>query len=265
MCQIDKQSLLSRLASYPLAFQCFSRYVAWVCDNVTDDLDKYDLITILTRNDRQRVQMLEERLQESCRILKVSLAKFARMFGFVDDLLTDDPEKVHDILAEPLFVIDLNIHGFNSIEKLPLTIRVNNQSLQVADFLAMHGSYRFAIELKTIRTETGILPGIPIGDGTKPNWWGQMLRNNAITKIEDKDKRAIRQLENTAHYYGCDQKMLVLYTRRLGPSTLLLGKEWLCELENLKQRYPEIDAFCAKSYFGEVVFFPQPLPGSVKA
>jgi hypothetical protein len=112
---------------------------------------------------------------------------------------------------------------------------------------------------KTIRIEAKPKPepGKLLGDATKPYWWGEMFRNNAITKIEDKNQRVLRQLDNTSTHYCSDKKMLVLYTRRLGTSSLMTREDYLEELKELKRRYPELDLIASKDYFGIVVFYPK--------
>ena len=47
--------------------------------------------------------------------------------------------------------------------------------------------------------------------------------------------------------------MLVLYTRRLGPSTLMSRSDYDEELQALLVRYPAIDYMAVKDYFGETV------------
>jgi len=254
---IDLHTLQNRLQAYPTSSACFSTYVDWVIANVHEGLDAYDLIAILVRNDEKRLVALEERLSAACRILNISLQDFTRKFGFVDDLLSDDPEKIHDILAEPLFIVDLEAHGFETIQKIPPKIKVDDSALAAADFTSVRTAKKYAIELKTIRTETGLEDSVPFGDPYKSNWWGEMFFNNAVTKIEDKSRRAITQLENTKARYQCNLKMLVLYSRRLGPSTLLSESELVAVLTELQHRYPEIDNYCAKLYYGDVVFFPE--------
>ena len=255
--QIDKQDLLNNLKPYSTSYACFSKYIEWICDHVADGTETYDLINILARNDAKRLKDLEGRLNLSCGILNVNLYDFIKMFGFTDDLLANDIEKIHDLLAEPLFVIDLDKQGFKPIEKMPSKIKVGGDVQTAADFIATRNSVRYAIEFKTIRTETGIEDGVPFGNSNKSNWWGEMFFNNAVMKIEDKSRRAISQLENTKAHYHCDVKMLVLHSRRLGPSTLLSDAELLSELQKLSLRYPEIDYFCGKLYYGEIAFFPE--------
>ncbi|HUU17779.1 MAG TPA: NUDIX hydrolase [Sedimentisphaerales bacterium] len=253
-----KHNLLNTIKPYRLVSKCFAKYISWICENVKEnDLEDYDLISILNSKDFKKLQLLEDLLERSRYILGVKESDFTRMFGFRDDLLVADPEKVHDILAEPLLVVDLDSHGFSSIQKIPRSVKSQGKLIPVGDFIATLKDQKFAIELKTVRTESWAEEGKPLGDATIPSWWQTMFRNNAITKIEDKDRRAIAQLEDTTIHYGCDYKMLVLYTRRLGPSTLMSKTSYLEELEFLKNRYPEIDYFCSKDYFGEIVFYPE--------
>jgi len=254
---LQKQDLLGTIQPYPLIGKCFSEYIIWICDNVKQrDLKNYDLISILNEKDFQKIQRLENLLEKSRCILGVSESDFSQMFGFRDDLLVADPEKVHDVLEEPLLVVDLDKYGFSHIQKIPRSFKVQNNLMPVADFIATLKSDKFAIELKTIRTESWAEDGKVIG-GPIPSWWRKMFRNNAITKIEDKDRRVLAQLQSTATHYGCHSIMLVLSTRRLGPSTLMSPTAYIEELEFLKGSYPEIDYFCSKDYFGTTVFYPE--------
>ena len=97
-------ALRSRLSAYQLSSQCFSRYVEWLLAKKPKELHKFDLIRILDEGDPERLASIEHRLQESRELLKMTDLDFARAFGFNDDLLSDDPERIHDILAEPMFV-----------------------------------------------------------------------------------------------------------------------------------------------------------------
>ena len=258
MSHLDQSGLLNRLADYPLLAHCFSGYVRWITSNVRDGWENYDVIRVLVEGDVEKLLAIENQLNQSRTILKLSEEDFSRVFGFTDDLLSDDPEKVHDVLAEPLLVLDLFQHGFSSISKFPPFIQSKIHRVPNADFLAYWGSSKFAIELKTIRTENKPKPdpGRFLGDGTKPAWWGEMFRNNAITKIDDKDRRALVQLANARRHYQCDKTMLVLYTRRIGPSALMTKDDYVRQLEELLRRYPEVDHMGCKDYFGEVTIAP---------
>jgi len=265
---LQKDSLLTAIRPYRLTTKCFSKYIIWICQNVKqNDLDNYVLLNILKKKDSQLLGRLENTLEKSQCILGITESAFIRMFGFSNDLLIADPEKVHDILAEPLLVVDLDSHGFSSIEKIAQPIKLKGEKIPTADFIATLEKQKFAIELKTVRIESyvkemedGQVVSGPAGAGGPalvPSWWRTMFRESAITKIEDKDRKAIAQLENTADHYRCDYKMLVLCTRQLSPSTLMSSTDWREELEFLKNQYPQIDYFCNKSYFGEIVFYPE--------
>jgi hypothetical protein len=260
MLQLDESGLLSRLADYPLSAHCLATYVRWVMSNASDDLENYDVIRILNEGDVERLRLIESCLSESRDRLGLTEKEFVNAFGFTNDLLSIDPEKVHDVLAEPLLVIDLIRHGFSSVLKLPPFIRTDTEKLRNADFLAYHGAEKFAIELKTIRMENNPQPepGRTMGDGTKPYWWGTMFWNNAKTKIEDKNRRALTQLVNAKRHYQTHKTLLILYTRRLGPSTLMTKSNYVTELQRLLRLYPELDHVGCKDYFGDVTLYPQP-------
>jgi hypothetical protein len=83
-----------------------------------------------------------------------------------------------------------------------------------------------------------------------------MFRNNVITKIEDKKRRVIKQLTITRDLMQCDSTMLILYTRRLGPSTLMGNADYVNEISSVYDAYPEIDLYMIKDYFGSVNFCP---------
>jgi hypothetical protein len=251
--------LRSRLSAYPLSSQCFSRYVEWLVAERPEGLHEFDVIRILDEGDPARLASIENRLQESRKLLEISDEEFARAFGFNDDLLSQDPARIHDILAEPMFVPDLAAFGFRSISKLPPFIQVGSNRLRNADFSAERGPRKFAIELKTIRMENRPPPepGRPLGDSMQPDWWGNMFRSNARTKIEDKNRRVLEQLANAKARYHCDKSILALYTRRVGPSALMTRQDYGEELANLCESYSEVDHFICKDYFGAVEIYPQ--------
>ena len=245
---INKSDLLAVLEPFPVMRECFSKYIDWVCANVKDRHDEYPLIKAISGNDVKKLGDIEKLLKQSRDILEISTADFCRAFGFWDDLLVQDPKKIHDILAEPLFIIDLRTYGFSSIQKLRHKAGRN----PLADFTAYRGGLKFAIELKTVRTESAW------GNQMRSAWWQKMWRNNAITKIEDKNRRVLKQLEHTRRSHNCDRTMLVIYSRRLGPGTLMDAGEYQVELKNLNACYPEIDFFCCKDYYASAVeFYPQ--------
>lgn len=253
------EQLLSALSPFPLTRYCFESFIQWACVNVDGDLKDYDLIDAIEKNEIDRLRKCEELLVSSRNILGLTEEAFRSAFGFSDDLLTSDTEKIHDILAEPLLVVDLRNHGFTEIKKLPRYIASSFEKKQNCDFMASRLGSTFAIELKTIRMENKPKPasGKLLGNSAKPYWWGEMLHNNSVTKIEDKDRRVLSQLDSTYRHYGCNKKMLVLYTRRLGTSSLMTKDNYVEELRLLKAKYPDVDHFACKDYFGMVTFFPE--------
>ena len=255
---VKEKWLLHRLQAYPIAYECFYDYVRWVFDNIPSDHQlEFDLIRVLSQGLEDRLIRTEALLVQAIDVLDMTTAQFSRTFGFKDDLLAADTEKIFDILAEPAVSVYLDAHGFNKILKILKPIKINYKQTPTADFTALRDTHKYAIEVKTVRMEKGIEPGKPMGNAQIPNWWGKMLFNNAVTKIEDKNLTVVDQLNNTAQHLSCDRKMLVLHTRRLGPSTLLDEREVTNELETLTKMYTEIDCFCVMLYFGDVYFYPK--------
>ena len=258
---MDVQRFTEVLKDYPLTSFCFSPYMHWLASQSEVNISENDLLEALRKEDHERLKALETRLTESRDILSLSDSDFKTAFGFHNDLLNPDPEKVHDVLAEPLLVLDLSDHGFTKIRKLPRFIKNGDQKIAVADFVGKRDEKTYAIELKTIRTENNQKrqPGKPSGNALQANWWINMLRNNIITKIEDKNRKALTQLSNTKHHMECDYTMLALDTRRLGPSTLMNTEEAEEVLAAIKTRYKQIDHLFLKDRFGEVVVVVPPL------
>jgi len=163
-----------------------------------------------------------------------------------------------NLLAEAFLSIDLDTHGFSAITKLR-PIKVGNQFIPTADFSATLGITKFAIELKVVRIENNLQPDHPIGDPSKSYWWGKMFRANAITKIEDDNRKVIEQLNNTCKYMSCSHKLLVIHSFRLGPSILMDEREYINELQYLKNQFPEIDYFCSKDSSGDAIVIYPPM------
>ena len=258
MTKLAAKPLFDALEPFPLMRRCFAPYVDWFVKNVTDDWESYALIDALRKGKSDRLSLLEKRLSNAREILGVSECDFANAFGFTNDLLAKDPEKIHDVLAEPLFVVDLNCYGFSEIRKLPPHIKRCGKKIPNSDFTAVRSHHKFAIELKTIRMEAKPkpIPGEWLGDPTKPAWWSEMFWNNAETKIADKEHRVLRQLDNAAVEYECEKTMLVFYTRRLGTTALTEDHEYSEQLEKILKYYPMLDYVVVKNYYGNVVFYP---------
>lgn len=190
--------LLIKLNEYPFCSFCFSPFLKWLAERPNALSEENALITVLLNKDDERLKNLEHLLCRSRDILGISDPRFRDIFGFSHDLLTKDPEKVHDILAEPTLVVNLSDYGFTRIQKLPKFIKHSGSKLPVADFIAQHSGKKYAIELKTIRMENNPKPVTgKIMGSSEPEWWIKMFKSNIETKIKDKDNKAVTQLSNT--------------------------------------------------------------------
>jgi hypothetical protein len=257
--ELRTERILRILEKFPFVKLCFEKYISWVLTKSSREISSFALMDILLKESDgfERLQQLEDRLKRAMQILNLSDEEFIRKFGFRDDLLTNDTEKIHDILAEPLIVLDLDNNHFMNIQKLPLNLKRNGKQIKLADFKAERKNVCFAIEVKTIRTESWAKDGEPLGDATKPSWWKDMFYNNCCTKIEDKSQRVLEQLENSCHFFNCSKKMLVFYNRRLGPSTLMESSEYIDVAKHLLDKYPQINHLGIKDYFSiEMLFHP---------
>jgi hypothetical protein len=236
---------------------CFADYVQWFCSNVTDGWEEHDLVRVLQDEEASTLADLESKLTASRQILSVTEFEFATLFSFKDDLLTNDPGKIHDLLGEALFVMDLAGLGFTSISRLAPGRAGGRNAQMGSDFTAVCADRKFAVEVKTIRVEAWAKPGVLIGDGTQAAWWRKMYRQNAKTKIEDKSQRVIKQLRSTALQHHCDHTLLAINSRRLGPATFMSKADYIEELRALGLLYPEIGYFVSKDYYARhIVVYP---------
>lgn len=252
----DSEPLFLELAKYRVLDATLRPYVQWAIMKTSGNGSNHKIIQALRNKDNQALRNLDKLFADAQAILGINTDEFSRTFGFHDDLLVDDPEKIHDVIAEPLLVVKLVEHGFSAIKRLPKSVMVNGSQSPLADFTAERGGLRFAVELKTIRTERAIVKGEPSGNAMTPDWWGEMFLNNARTKIEDKDRRVVKQLINTCGQFECDVSMLVLYSRRLGVSALSEPHEYREKLEVLKDEYPQIEFFASIDYYGTFAIVP---------
>ena len=138
------------LKQYPFLQTCFKKYISWLEKKDTNEIEDNDLVIALKKEDLERLKKLETCLLEAKTILSVSETDFCNIFGFNNDLLSPDPEKIHDILAEPLIVVDLDKHGFTDIKKLPNFIKKDGEKLKSADFTAVLSDRKYAIEVKNL-------------------------------------------------------------------------------------------------------------------
>ncbi len=258
---LTPEDVLSLLPGYPLVQRCLTPYLEWLTKNVEPPWKNYEVLSIGGEHGRWRLDCLEDHLQRAKKLLRMADEEvFAGMFGFTRDLLVADPEKIHDVLAEPLFVLDLDANGFSDIEKLPNSVKAGGLPIPVADFAARRHGVRFAVEVKTIRTGSWTEEGKMMGDPTRPEWWCEMFLSNARTKIEDGNRHALAQLANTCRHYGTDVGVLVLYTRRHAPNTFMESDDYREALRTLRQEYPQLDYIACKNYSADVVLFEPELP-----
>lgn len=245
-------SILSGLTNYPFIAYCAEDYVKHLLEKIDDvQVDDYDLLYFFkkvsedNREEKARLSGLERSLKEVRDILGISNENFKDLFGFPKD---KDPEKIHEILAEPLLVLDLHKKGFNNIEKLP-----NRVVEKIADFKASYKGINCAIELKTIRMEKELHENTVVGEGHVPSWWTKVFQEDCKRKIES---GTCEQLENTCKRYNCKKKIAFFYIRKLGVSTL--PTDFVEVFKTLQRDFPEIDHFGAKDLFSrEAIFFPE--------
>lgn len=248
---------IEALEPYPLTLTCFGRYLRWLAQREDIIAGDNDLISVLEKNSRDRLALLEQHLRDSRDTLGMSDKRFRDAF-FGNDLLTDDPEKVHDVLTEPALVRDLAGHGFTDITKLPPFLKDGQQRYAAADFTARRSGKKYAIELKSVRPENNPKPRskVPTGNAMIPYWWGTMFRNNVLTKIEAKECKVLTQLRNTVRLLNCDRAILAVYTRRMGPSALMGHEDYERELTEIRKQYSQIDHVFMKDYGDRVVVCP---------
>lgn len=253
---MESLPLLTTLQAFPLLHVCFAEYVAWVCRHHPDVAMDHELVGALAKHETHKLEQLQSLLAQSRDVLAVSELAFVRMFGFNTDLLARNPEKLHDLLAEALFVVDLRNLGFIDIARIVPHKLPNGDVVPAADFTARRRGKVFAIEVKTVRTESWVEDLKPMGNGTIPSWWRTMFRQNAVTKIENGNRRALRQLRLSATRYDCECTMLAIVSLRIGPAALMENDDYLEELAFLSNHYPEVNYFAAKDLHGRVSVFP---------
>ncbi len=259
---MDNRHLIEYLQKFPTCAACFCLYVEWLESNTLLSPEDNDLIVALQHEDFEKLNILEALLNQSIKILGLTKKEFISTFSFDKDLLTLDHEIFHDILSEPILVVNLHDHGFSKIKKLPKTIQQRDGQVNSANFIAERGGHKYAIELKTARlenylkTETRNLAESSL----LPYWWGRILRNKLVTKIEHQNQRVVQQLLNTKEQLSCDFTMLAFYTRRVGPAKLMETEDYVKEIADVKNRYKHIDYVFFKDYFGQVTVIPEEAP-----
>ena len=231
------------LSEYPSCAFCLTRYVKWLFRQPSSIQKDNDLLHAISTKNTQGLELLEKQLLLVQLTLGKSLTEMSRTFGFGSDLLAADPEKIHVVLAELWLVLILDKLGFTNIEKLPRFIKSGSNRLPIADFIAETKQTKCVIELKTIQRENSPKPepGKIMGNSMKASWWRIMFRNNIRTKIEDKNRHAIKQLVNSLHHYNAGSTILAVFNRRMGPITLMNSHDFQEELRSIVAEYNEID------------------------
>jgi hypothetical protein len=254
---LNYDDIQSLLRNYPFVKFCFEKYINWIFS--IEDLScirEFPLIDMmLSTSDRyQRTQELENKLLRSKQILKLDGEEFRERFGFKDNLLTHDKGEIHNILAEPLFVLDLSNNNFGNIEKISRRIRGNDKQIKLADFRAEYNGECFAIELKTTMMESTMENGKFLGGGKDEAI--KMLINNCLKKIEEKNHKVLEQLNNTCKLYNCTKKMIAFYNRRLCVEHYLQPIDFInvaCEIHS--EYSNEVDYVSMKNYSATVIVF----------
>ncbi|MGB7062579.1 MAG: hypothetical protein WBF13_09555 [Candidatus Zixiibacteriota bacterium] len=253
------QTVEKVLERHPFLKFCFEKYIHWAFSkSATIDLTDFPLIDTLLKNSSisPKAQELEDKLQRAMRILNVRKEEFRRMFGFQDELLTDDTEKIHNILAEPLFVLDLDDYSFKSIGRPFVASSPNGKQQRLADFTANRGGEKFAVELKTTMMEKDIENGkLLSGDREEAR---MMLLNNCLIKIKEENRRVFEQLTNTQRLFHCTKRMIAFYSRRLRVLAYLERQDFIDVARDVLSRYGRsVDYVAIKNYdASEVLFYP---------
>ncbi len=267
-----EREALNIIQGYPMMDAAFRGYIIYICNKVPEDeREWYDLFKIVSERNAEQLARVECWLSKAANIVGLNAEQFAQQFDF-RTLRTDDPEKLYDVLAEPLVVIDLHQIGFGSIKKLP-EAKTSEGSRKVAEFTAILGGHKFAIEVKTRRPEKAILEigrmsdeeaveavisgRTLLGEPTKAYWWWYKCKDDIIRKIEEKNRRVIEQLDNTCKDESADRKMLVIYSRRHSYSWRMGSGDYLSVLKCVKSKENEIDYLGYKAGFDEkTVIYP---------
>lgn len=259
---MDTRHLIEYLQKFPTCAACFCLYFEWLESNILLSPEDNDLIVALQLEDFEKLNILEALLTKSIKIQGFTEKEFISTFSFDKDLLTLDHEKFHDILAEPILVVNLHDHGFSKIKKLPRTIQQKDGQVNSANFTAERSGNKYAIELKTARLENYQVTETsnPAESSLLPYWWGRILRNKLVTKIEHENQRVVQQLLNTKDQLSCDFTMLAFYTRRVGPAKLMETEDYVKEIDDIKKRYKNIDYVFFKDYFGQITVIPEEVP-----
>ena len=259
---MNTQNLKIYLEKFPTCSTCFCKYLNWLEDKTLPLPEENEFIRALQQNDFEKLNILETLLDKARHIMALNEKEFVDTFSFTQELLTLDNDRFHDILAEPILVVNLHDRGFSNIIKLPTVIHDRDEETTSATFTAERSGKKYAVQLTTVRMERR--PTSVVGEVTEnsplPYWWGRVLRNMLVMKIEDEDQKVVQQLLNTKEHLSCDFTMLAFYSHRVGPAKLLETHDYVKDIIDIKKRYKEIDYVFFKDHFGEISVIPESAP-----
>lgn len=263
-CQSKALSIIKR---YPMMNEAFHDHIIYICTKVPENQRRrYDIFEIISKRNEEELVRVDCWLNTAAEILSLTAEQFAKKFDS-KDLQINEPEKLQDFLAEPLVAIDLDARGFTSIKKLNRFIPTRKGSKPVADFTAVLGNLKFAVEVKTARLEKEVqeligmqpeeyLKGIKsrrLSPAVKPSPWLDDFKNATVTRIGP----ATKQLDSTCQFIEIDRTMMILYYRHVCSSHFMSPASYKKELQSLKS---EIDHLgCKEGFDKEPVIWP-PLP-----
>jgi hypothetical protein len=260
--QLVAQQLLKTLQAHPLLYTCFAKYITWFCANDVDEWEKYQLMKALCERRLHVISELESSLTISRETPGLTESDFATQFAFTDDLLTEDPPKIHDLLAEVLFVNNLTDLRFTSIRRPQVKVKGAGRAPKSADFTAWRFGAKFAIEVKTIRSDRKGANGRALDFSRKPPLAQSVFQEDVVKKINSRERHVIQQLQATARQEDCDHTLLAIYYGKEGIGAVMRKADYRADLAAISRQYPEIDYFISKSFNGGCVAEYPELPVS---
>ncbi len=262
-----QREALNSLQGYPMMDAAFRDHIIYIYTKVPEDQrHRYDIFEIISKRNAEELARVECWLSKAAEILGLNAEQFAQKFDF-KTLRTDDPEKLYDVLAEPLVAIDLDAQGFTSINKLDRYIPTCEGSKPTADFTAILGILKFAIEVKTVRLEKDVqelirlqpkehekrIKSLRLSPVPKPSPWLEDFKKAIATRIGP----ATTQLESTRQYMEIDRTMLIFYYRPVRSSHFMSPASYKKALQCMKSK---IDYLGCKVGFDKEPIISPPLP-----
>jgi hypothetical protein len=247
--EITLAEMLEAIEDYPYLRECLSNHIKWLFEKGSGDRKNYDPVYMKIKNDKTAtgLRYLEITLSEAGKVLGLNEVEFCRAFEF------NNPDrlailKIGDLLAEPWVALALKNIGFVSIKKVPKP----KGDERFADFVGKFRNYRFAIEVKNVRTELNFHQwmvdtyadeeSMSLLSDYYPDGRDMLQKERAFLDSALKQKfctsqrkKFEEQLGNTAKRYGCQKRMLVL---NLEATTLgFFPNQLVSQLENARRNY----------------------------